>query len=310
MYTIKEAAARTGLTIPVLRAWERRYGVVAPTRTPGGYRVYDEAALGRLRAMRRLIDNGWSASAAAAAVVAGTVEAVPAIPEPRGRSNVGDVDYVDRLVAAAAALDSARIEAALDDMFASGTYERVVEDHVVPALRALGDAWAAGRLPVAGEHVASNAIQRRLAAAFQASGPGPTAVRPVLVGMPPGARHELGGLIFATAARRAGLPIVYLGADLPLADWVAAVERTNARAVVIGALMSADGTAARSVASGLRAVNPELVIAFGGAAAPELEPDASGATAGRSLRLPDDPTEGVAALRAALESRRSPPRRD
>ena len=44
MYTIKEAAARTGLTIPVLRAWERRYRVVAPTRTPGGYRVYDEAA--------------------------------------------------------------------------------------------------------------------------------------------------------------------------------------------------------------------------------------------------------------------------
>ena len=49
MYTIKEAAARTGLTVPVLRAWERRYGVVAPTRTAGGYRVYDEAALRRLR---------------------------------------------------------------------------------------------------------------------------------------------------------------------------------------------------------------------------------------------------------------------
>ena len=64
MYTIKEAAARTGLSVPVLRAWERRYGVVSPTRTPGGYRLYDEAALARLRSMRRLIDDGWSASAA------------------------------------------------------------------------------------------------------------------------------------------------------------------------------------------------------------------------------------------------------
>ena len=72
MYTIKEAAARTGLTVPVLRAWERRYGVVAPARTAGGYRVYDEAALGRLRSMRRLIDDGWSPSAAAAAIIAGT----------------------------------------------------------------------------------------------------------------------------------------------------------------------------------------------------------------------------------------------
>jgi methanogenic corrinoid protein MtbC1 len=256
--------------------------------------------------MRRLIDDGWSASAAAAAVVAGTAEAVPAVAGRRRRSDVGDADYVDALLDAAAALDSSRIEAALDDMFASGTYERVVEDHVVPALRALGDAWAAGRLPVGGEHVASNAIQRRLAAAFQASGPGPAAVRPVLVGMPPGARHELGGLIFATAARRAGLPIVYLGADLPLVAWIAAVERTNARAVVIGALMNADGVAARAVETGLRAVAPGLVIAFGGAAAPEPEAEAeagsSGAAAGRSLRLPEDPTQGVAALRAALES--------
>jgi MerR family transcriptional regulator, light-induced transcriptional regulator len=302
MYTIKEAAARTGLTVPVLRAWERRYGVVVPTRTPGGYRVYDEAALDRLRTMRRLIDDGWTASAAAAAVVAGTVEAVPGAQRPGSRPIGGDVDFEDRLVDAAATLDSPRIESALDDMFASGSYERVVEDHVLPALRALGDAWASGRLPVAGEHVASNAIQRRLAAAFQASGPGPAAVRPVLVGMPPGARHELGGLIFATAARRAGLPIVYLGADLPLADWVAAVERTNARGVVIGALMNADGAAARSVASGLRAANPDLVIAFGGAAAPDPAADPFAAGAGRTIRLPDDPTEGVAALRAALEA--------
>ena len=306
MYTIKEAAARTGLTVPVLRAWERRYGVVSPTRTPGGYRVYDEAALGRLRAMRRLMDDGWTASAAAAAVVAGTVESVAAAEQPssrsRGRDIDIDVDVEHRLVDAAATLDSPRIESALDDMFAAGSYERVVEDHVLPALRALGDAWASGRLPVAGEHVASNAIQRRLAAAFQASGPGPAAVRPVLVGMPPGARHELGGLIFATAARRTGLPIVYLGADLPLADWVAAVERTNARGVVIGALMNADGAAARSVASGLRAANPDLVIAFGGAAAPDPAADPFTVGAGRTIRLPDDPTKGVAALRAALEA--------
>src|SRR6187431_1991425 len=72
MYTIKEAALRTGLTEPVLRAWERRYGVVTPARTAGGYRVYDETALRRLRSMRRLIADGWSASSAAAAIVAGT----------------------------------------------------------------------------------------------------------------------------------------------------------------------------------------------------------------------------------------------
>ena len=57
MYTIKQAAARAGLTVPVLRAWERRYGIVSPARTPSGYRLYDDAAIARVSAMRRLVDD-------------------------------------------------------------------------------------------------------------------------------------------------------------------------------------------------------------------------------------------------------------
>ena len=296
MYTIKEAAARTGLTVPVLRAWERRYGVVAPARTDGGYRVYDEAALGRLRSMRRLIDDGWSPSAAAAAIIAGT-------EPPAGIRTDSIVEgrtspLVEELVDAAAALDNPRIEAVLDEMFAGGTYERVMDDQVIPSLRALGDAWAAGRVPIAGEHVASNAVLRRLAASFQASGPGRDQSRPVLVGMPPGARHELGGLIFATALRRAGFSVVYLGADLPLDDWIGAVERTDAPAVVIGAVMPADAIAAGSVAARLHSVRPQVLVAFGGAAAPE--PDTGTALSARTIRLPAEVGEAVAALSAAL----------
>src|SRR4029079_60120 len=66
MYTIKQAATRTGLSIPTIRAWERRYGVVAPTRTAAGYRLYDDAAIERLAAMRSLVEtDGWRPSQAA-----------------------------------------------------------------------------------------------------------------------------------------------------------------------------------------------------------------------------------------------------
>ena len=50
MYTIKQAAARTGLSVPIIRVWERRYGVVQPGRTPAGYRLYDDEAIARLAA--------------------------------------------------------------------------------------------------------------------------------------------------------------------------------------------------------------------------------------------------------------------
>ena len=45
MHTVKRAAELTGVPAATLRVWERRYGVVTPSRTEGGYRVYDDAAL-------------------------------------------------------------------------------------------------------------------------------------------------------------------------------------------------------------------------------------------------------------------------
>src|SRR3954467_15449769 len=66
MYTIKQAATRTGVSVPTIRAWERRYGVVSPARTAAGYRLYDDDAVERLSAMRSLVETeGWRPSQAA-----------------------------------------------------------------------------------------------------------------------------------------------------------------------------------------------------------------------------------------------------
>ena len=70
MFTIKQAAARTGLSVPIIRVWERRYGVVQPSRTPAGYRLYDDESIARLVAMRRLVaEEGWKPSQAAQRVL-------------------------------------------------------------------------------------------------------------------------------------------------------------------------------------------------------------------------------------------------
>ena len=274
MYTIKEAAARTGVPIPLLRAWERRYGVVAPTRTAAGYRLYDDAALSRLRSMRALVADGWQPSAAAAAILGGTAP-VPgdgdvARPVELDARPVAAADRTGVLVAAAAALDAAAIERALDEMFATGSFEVVADRDLLPALVAIGEAWADGRVSVAGEHAASQAVHRRLATAFQAAGRPPIGRGAILVGLPPGSRHELGALAFAVAARRAGLPILYLGADLPVADWIATAVRTQPRAFVIAAPTAADVMAAAEVAAGVAAAVPGARIAVGGHGGPAV----------------------------------------
>lgn len=271
MYTIKEAAARSGVGIPLIRAWERRYHVVEPRRTASGYRLYDEAAIARLREMRLLIERGWTASQAAEQVRDADPDTFDETPETAPFS-AGDgigVQHADALVRAATRIDPDAIEEALDAAFSAGSFEMVMDGIVLPALRRIGDEWSTGELGVAGEHAASLAVLRRLAMAYEAAA-STSGQRPVLVGLPPGGRHELGALSFATAARRVRLPVLYLGPDLPVDEWVRAARERGASAAVLGIPMREDVAPAIEVLTAVHEALPSLPRAVGGAFAPEV----------------------------------------
>ena len=272
MYTIKHAAELTGVPVATLRAWERRYGVVTPQRTDGGYRLYDDAALDRLRAMRDLVAAGWAPRQAADEVAgggsgtrAGGTAAVvgdraDAVREPV----LGPVDAGD-LVSAGRALDPVRVAAVLDERFARGSFESVVDDWLMPALHAVGDAWARGEVSTAAEHLVAHAVLRRLSAAFEAAAAGPRGPR-VVIGLPPGGRHELGALAFAVAARRAGLAVTYVGADLPEDSWLDAVGQVRPHALVLAVPRLLDVPAAARVIEAVRGAHPDLRVLVGGGA--------------------------------------------
>lgn len=276
MYTIKHAAELTGVPVATLRAWERRYGVVTPGRTDGGYRLYDDAALDRLRTMRDLVDAGWAprqaadeirASAAAARPDAGAGPGDgPGAGNPRGPSGAPwAAADADDLVAAGRALDPIRVAAVLDERFARGSYEAVVDDWLMPALHAVGDAWARGEISTAAEHLVAHAVLRRLAAAFEAAAAGTRGPR-VVIGLPPGGRHELGALAFAVAARRAGMAVTYVGADLPEDSWLDAVTQVRPHALVLAVPREVDVPAAARVIATVRAARPDLRVLVGGGA--------------------------------------------
>jgi DNA-binding transcriptional MerR regulator len=266
VYTIKEASARSGVGAPLIRAWERRYGVVEPVRTAAGYRLYDDNTIRILQTMRSLTESGWTASEAARAISAGEVAVDASVPVLDGPSAAAThrARLIERFIAAAESTSPSETEAALDEILGAGSFESIVDDVLLPAAATLGDSWQAGRLSVAGEHAASAAVARRLATLYQAAGtPGRAAV---VVGMPPDARHELGALAFAAALRRRGVGVLYLGADVPVDSWLAVVTRTRARASVVGVVTSDDRAAAADVVAMLQTI-PGHVIAVGGAAA-------------------------------------------
>lgn len=255
MYTVKQVSSLTGVTDATLRAWERRYGVVEPSRSPGGYRLYDDAQLALLREMAQMVHAGVPASRAAAALRSRTDELdVP------GTTSVPDTA---ELIEAARALNPQHLRQVLDNAFASGTFEQVAEDWLPRQLLSVGEAWESGRLTVAQEHFASAGLMRAIAEVFNAA-PEPNPAQPVIVGLPPGARHDLMLFAFATCLRRLGSGVVYLGTDVPVESWLRAAAESLPRAAVLGVTAAREVPAAKAIVEGLNAVAPPLTVWVGG----------------------------------------------
>lgn len=270
MYSIKQAAIRSGVSVPLIRAWERRYGVVSPKRTPSGYRLYDDEAIATLRRVRELTESGWTASEASRAVLEGEVPVGPTVvaaplPLTEGAAHARSAALVERYLAAAADMDIAATGAALDEIFAQGSFEAIVDDLLMPSLTALGEAWSDGRIDVAAEHAASAAVHRRLSALYEAAASLGDPL--VVVGLPPGSRHELGALAFAVALRRLGVGVLYLGPDVPVASWVHVMQQNRARVAVMPIVQVVDRAPALEVAQALRELESNPVLAVGGASA-------------------------------------------
>jgi DNA-binding transcriptional MerR regulator len=204
---IGELGRRTGVSPELLRAWENRYGLLQPSRSPGGFRLYSAADEARIRRMTRLIADGLSAAEAARQALAdGEVKPEAQVPIL--------AEFADQLRTAFDGFDGAAAHAAFDRLLASVSLDVVLLDVVLPYLRDLGDRWAAGRASVAQEHFASNLLRGRLLAIARDwdGGGGPA----LLLACLPGEAHDLGLIVFGILASRRGCRVTLLGADTPI----------------------------------------------------------------------------------------------
>jgi DNA-binding transcriptional MerR regulator/methanogenic corrinoid protein MtbC1 len=294
---IGELARRVGASPELLRAWERRYGVLHPTRTSGGYRLYGPEDERRARRMLALIAEGWAAAEAAAAVSAepspgpgGEPAPAPGGAEPAPGPALEPLSVgrlAGRLEAALLAYDAPVAHAALDHLVATHPLDAVLRDVVLPVLRAVGDGWEDGTVSIAQEHFAAELVGTRLRglAGGWSRGPGPQAV----LACPAGERHDLGLLCCGLALRERGWRVTYLGADTPAGALRDAVQATGPAAVVLGVLRAE--LLAPVVADLAEIAGAGVIVAIGGAGAQEGLVRAAGAR-----RLAGDPVAAAAAL--------------
>lgn len=251
---IGELSRRVGVPVESLRAWERRYGLLAPSRTQGGFRLYGEDDVARVLAMRANLDRGLFAAEAARLALAEDVVEDVSSPAP--------VVDASKLAAALDHFDEAGAQQALDALFATLTIDVVLRDVLLPYLHDLGERWESDEASVAQEHFASNLLRGRLMALARTwdRGAGPRA----LLACVEGERHDLPLVGFGLALRGHGWRISYLGADTPVASIVEAARELSPDAVVVSGTVAG---AFDAVATQLREVALHAPLHLAGAAA-------------------------------------------
>ncbi|HWM07758.1 MAG TPA: MerR family transcriptional regulator [Solirubrobacteraceae bacterium] len=282
---IGELSKRSGVSPELLRAWERRYGLVRPVRSAGGLRLYTPADVERVRVMRgHLADGLAAAEAAALALRAGVGDAAPPITLRPEAVRDDLADALDRY-------DEPRAQAILDRLLAVATIDTLLSEVVLPYLHELGERWLRGDASVAQEHFASSVVRGRLLGLARGwgLGLGPTAVLACL----PGEQHDLGLIAFGLALRSRGWRIVYLGSDSPI-ETVEEVSRQLDPSLVV--LAAASNERVEPVVTQLRALAGRHRLALGGAAATNDALEASGA-----LALSGDPIAEAARVTTLVQ---------
>lgn len=269
---IRWVAQRTGLSVHVIRVWEKRYGAVAPERTGTNRRLYSDEEVERLSLLRDVTQNGHSIGNVAKLPTEKLRELARqfpartvAAPAPATSSAPA---ILEECVAAVKALDGRALDAALrsaaTELGAQGLLVRVV----APLVHEIGELWRSGVITAAHEHFASAVIRVFLGHAAKPFA-GLEHAPVLLVATPTGQLHELGALLAGATAANLGWHVIYLGASLPAAEIAGAARQNRARAVALSLVYPEDDPRLEGELTRLREALPaEIPLLIGGRAAP------------------------------------------
>ena len=226
---IRTVSILTGVNAITLRAWERRYGLVIPQRTPKGHRLYTQQDVERINRIVELLDQGISVGH-----VKPLLDRVPGVATAPSATDVGDTwkDHQDSMLSAIEGFDEQALDRNYNDALSLYPLDIVNQRLTTPLLRLLGERWKKRDTGIAEEHFFSLYLRNKLGARIHhmnQRGNGPL----LLLACLPGDLHETGLLFFALAAVDAGYRALILGANTPLQQIPGVLDKRPCAAVVL-----------------------------------------------------------------------------
>ncbi len=232
MFPIRTVARLTGINPVTLRAWERRYNLISPQRTPKGHRLYTEQDIERIKEVLKLLDQGVSISQAKPLLdnASTKLSSVPVLVSFDVWQN-----YQEKMLRAIEDFDEIALHNIYNDALSLYPVDMVNLRLTTPLLRLLGDRWKKREAGIAEEHFFSNFLRNKLITRVhhmnqRSNGP------QLLLACLPGEYHEIGLLLFALAAVDKGYRVLYFGANTPLGQLAEVLEKRDCDALILSGL--------------------------------------------------------------------------
>jgi methanogenic corrinoid protein MtbC1 len=313
IYNMKAVEQQTGISAPTLRAWERRYQLIEPQRTPGRYRLYSERDVALLRWVRDRMNEGLTISRVAAMLESMQSNDEPIWIEDNAKSSAPTPSpsvsegpnppqrLVRPLYEALVEMDEDRADQVMEQAFALYAMSTIYIEVITPALVEMGEAWHRGEIFISSEHFATSYMRGRLLGLMKAY-PNRVDMPVVFVGCAQHEHHEIGALIFALMLRQEGFNVTYLGQDIPIDDLIQTAIQERPAMVCISAASPFTAHTLQDVQAKLNAAAaPAPLFVYGGRA---FDQDPSLRVLVPGHYLGSDPRQSIAMIYALLQDGR------
>jgi DNA-binding transcriptional MerR regulator/methylmalonyl-CoA mutase cobalamin-binding subunit len=227
-FPMRTVSAITGVNPVTLRAWERRYGLIVPTRTAKGHRIYSQNDIDLINRILGLLDRGISIGQASHSLGKNTVESAARQQE---QDNPW-LAYQERAIDAVLHFDENRLDSIYNQALALYPIDIVTERLLIPVLITLGKRWEDAEGSISEEHFFGAFMRNKLGARFHHRHK-KTSGKKLLVCCLPGEHHEIGVMLFSLAAHDHGYRLVYLGPNMPLQELATTARRAGCDAIVL-----------------------------------------------------------------------------
>ncbi|MBN1450192.1 MAG: MerR family transcriptional regulator [Anaerolineales bacterium] len=264
-FNLKAVIKETSIAADTLRAWERRYGLPMPERTPGGHRLYSQRDIEIIKWLMAKQREGLSISRAVDMWNELTGSGQDPLPAPATKITTIPSANLDAIrqtwLDACLVYDENSAEQLLNQAFATHPLETVCIEVMQRGLQQIGEMWYHNQINAQQEHFTSALVQRRLDALIAAAPP-PTRPYTILIGCTTGEQHVFVPLLLTLLLRRRGLKVVYLGANVPIQRYNETLQSIKPHLVILSAQLLQTANDLRETAAYLNANGGR--VAYGG----------------------------------------------